>query len=135
MEGAFCRESCFHGFFFFRVHLKVAKHFIGPMCSRQALPTSTWKTRFVETSLFHHLARFLDMLTLFSLRAEPFAIAFCRDRPLHFVVQIPLILGKSPCCRFKQLHFIGHSLQNAIAKVPWYSSRGMATSHSGVLGG
>ena len=123
-----CVVYLFHMFscvFFFRVHLTVAKHFIGPTHSRQVLLTSTWKPHFVETWLFHHLARFSDMLTLFFLRAEQMAWPFCRDCPLHFVDLFPLILGRSPCCRFKQVHFIGHSLQNAIAKVSWYSSRGI----------
>ena len=37
----------------------------------------------------------------------------------------PLILAKFSSCCFKQLHFIGHSLRNALAKVRGHSSRGL----------
>ena len=41
----------------------------------------------------------------------------------------PLVLGKFSCCCFKQLHYIGHSLQNALAKVRGHSSRGLPACH------
>ena len=51
------------------------------------------------------------------------------DFTLPSVDVFPLVLGKFSCCCFKQLHHIGHSLQNALAKVRGHSSRGLPACH------
>ena len=101
-------------FFFFRVDLKVAKHFIGPKkIVAKYLTHFNLEAAFCR-SLFFSPDIFLEswhVSILFFLRAEQMAWPFCIDCPLHFVDLFPLISGRSSCCRFKQLHFIGHSLR------------------------